>query len=60
LQGHSLLSADCTLNIFIKVEIQQLVHVVGDNNMQVDGLTPEYEHLKLAAFIATKIYSHLG
>jgi len=59
LRGHSLLSADRTLNIFIKVEIQ-LVHVVGDNNMQVDGLTPEYEHLKLAAFIATKIYSHLG
>jgi len=43
----------------MKVEIQ-LVHLVGGNIMQVDGLTPEDEHLKLAAFIATKIYSHLG
>jgi hypothetical protein len=59
LWGHLLLSADCTLNIFIKLEIQ-LVHLVGDNTMQVDGLTPKDEHLKLAAFIATKIYSHIG
>jgi hypothetical protein len=41
------------------VEIQ-LVYLVSDNTMQVDGLTPEDEHLKLAAIIATKIYSHLG
>ena len=46
------------IKIFIKVEIQ-LVHLVGDNTMQVDGLTPEDESLKLAAIIATKIYSHL-